>query len=365
MAGRAQHPHQPGGDDAALVVVGHDGVVVADPEPAHPAREHLRVGQRVPALLRARRGGEPVVELDEDGAGQVAAVVLGPARAPVEVPADVGEHELAEVGGGPGGVDDGSDHRPRLDRPQRERVRGGTRLEPVRREHGRAAGAGAEPVLGQVEVQPDASPGTRSAACGQRRGPRSSSAGPSARRAGGPRREPGAGGVGERRPAHLRPVAVLLRQDVRRLELVDGGGEAPDARGAAGVGVGLTRTAAEPLDVVERRPGSASRSAEPRQRDGPARPRARRRRRRRSRPPSARASAQVRDGRPMSERRRCRPACGRRAGRVAPTSITRCVQRGAARAPATRRAGRSPCGRSLSVGARQTSSRGPSSARAR
>ena len=70
-----QHPHQPRGDGAALVVVGDDRVAVADPELAHPAREDLRVGQRVASLPRARGRGEPVVELDEHRAGQVAALV--------------------------------------------------------------------------------------------------------------------------------------------------------------------------------------------------------------------------------------------------------------------------------------------------
>ncbi len=109
-ARHAQHPHQPRGHHAALVVVGDHGVVVADAELRHAAGEHLRLGQRVAARLRARRGGEAVLEFDEHRPGDVPGLVLRPARAAVEVPAHVGEHELVAVLGGPGGVDERGDH---------------------------------------------------------------------------------------------------------------------------------------------------------------------------------------------------------------------------------------------------------------
>ena len=57
-AGRAQHPHQPRGDHAALVVVGDHGVAVADPELA-PSRARTPPGRAAgggpPAGSRARR----------------------------------------------------------------------------------------------------------------------------------------------------------------------------------------------------------------------------------------------------------------------------------------------------------------------
>ena len=58
MAGDAQHPHEPGGDRAAGVVVGDDRVVVADAEPAIAARERLGVGQRMAAASRRGRRGQ-------------------------------------------------------------------------------------------------------------------------------------------------------------------------------------------------------------------------------------------------------------------------------------------------------------------
>ena len=80
--------------------------------------------------------------------------------------------------------------------------------------------------------------------------------------------QPRAAPVGDGRPAHVGAVAVLLRPDVRRLELVDRRREAPDAGGAAGVRVRLARAAAEPLDAVERG-REREPQAEPGQREGP------------------------------------------------------------------------------------------------
>ena len=70
------------------------------------------------------------------------------------------------------------------------------------------------------------------------------------------------------RPADLGAGAVLLRHQVRGLELGDGGGEAADAGGEAAVRVGLPRAAAEPLDAVERR-GDREAHAEAREREAP------------------------------------------------------------------------------------------------
>src|ERR687892_96269 len=57
--------------------------------------------------------------------------------------------------------------------------------------------------------------------------------------------------VGQGGPADVGAVAVLLGVGVGGLEPVDGGGEAADPGGAAGVGVGLAGAASEPLDQAE------------------------------------------------------------------------------------------------------------------
>ena len=77
----------------------------------------------------------------------------------------------------------------------------------------------------------------------------------------------GAVAVGERRPAHLGAVAVLLRHHVRGLQLVDGARSARRGR-RRGVGVGLARAEPEPLEPLEPA-GSAMPQAEPRQRERP------------------------------------------------------------------------------------------------
>ena len=74
-ADRPEHPDQACRDHAPGVVVGDDDVVVPDAQPAHRSRELGGLGQRVPARgrgARAVRGGEVGVEVDEDGARQVA-----------------------------------------------------------------------------------------------------------------------------------------------------------------------------------------------------------------------------------------------------------------------------------------------------
>jgi hypothetical protein len=74
--------------------------------------------------------------------------------------------------------------------------------------------------------------------------------------------------VGQGGPAHAGPAAVLLRVEVRRLELLHGGREAADPGRPAGVGVGLARPATEPLDPAE--PGRHGHAqADPGQRAGP------------------------------------------------------------------------------------------------
>ncbi len=105
-----QHPDQPGRDRAPGVVVSHDRAVVGDPEPGHAVREDGRIGQRVPARLRAGRAGEPAVEIHEHRARQVPGSVGVAARAAVQVPADVGEQHVAAVLPPPGKADHGPDH---------------------------------------------------------------------------------------------------------------------------------------------------------------------------------------------------------------------------------------------------------------
>ncbi|HEY2052931.1 MAG TPA: hypothetical protein VGH14_03245 [Solirubrobacterales bacterium] len=111
MPGHPQHPDQPPGDHPARVVVGDHGVVVADPERGHRGGEGLRHGQRVASGLgRVGMTDERRVEVDEDRAGDVPARVGGAARAPVEVPAAVGEDDLAPVVLDPVDVDERRDH---------------------------------------------------------------------------------------------------------------------------------------------------------------------------------------------------------------------------------------------------------------
>ena len=76
VARGAQHPHQARGHDAAGVVVRDHRRVVADPGAAHAFREHVGIRQRVAAVPRVGRRGQPAVEVDEHGAGQVAGLEL-------------------------------------------------------------------------------------------------------------------------------------------------------------------------------------------------------------------------------------------------------------------------------------------------
>jgi hypothetical protein len=110
VPGRPQQPDEPRRDHAAGVVVADDGVGLSDPHLGHPAREHLRLRERVAARLRRVRRRQPLLELDVDRAGDVPGVVRRAARPPVGVPADVGEHEFAAMLLHPDDVDDRVDH---------------------------------------------------------------------------------------------------------------------------------------------------------------------------------------------------------------------------------------------------------------
>ena len=112
-------------------------------------------------------------------------------------------------------------------------------------------------------------------------------------------------------PADLGAGAVLLRHQVRRLEVVDRGREAADAGGERGVRVGLPRAAAEPLDAAEpRRDGEAH--AQAREREAPlAVGDDLERQRQRRRPRRSRRRWRAARGRTPRRRR----GCGRRACR--------------------------------------------------
>jgi hypothetical protein len=112
VPGRAQHPRQSRGDRAAVVVIAHDRVAVADAQRAHRLRERLGRREGVAAGV-ARRRRQVALEVDPDRAGEVAAVVGGAAGAPVEVPADVAHDDLVEALRQPVGVDERREHQPR------------------------------------------------------------------------------------------------------------------------------------------------------------------------------------------------------------------------------------------------------------
>ena len=101
VPGHPQHPDESGGVDTADVVVGDHRVVVADAEQAHRLREPSGLGKRVPAGLAGRRPGQAPVEVHEDRPFDVTGVVGGRAGPPVQVPARVGDHDVAQVGGKP------------------------------------------------------------------------------------------------------------------------------------------------------------------------------------------------------------------------------------------------------------------------
>ena len=112
MAGHAQHPHQAGGDHPVGVVVGHDDVRVADAGARHALGEDLRRRQGVPAVGSTRRTGQPPLEVDEDGAREVAGGVRRARGQAGDVAADVGQDDLARVLLPPGAGDEGTDHGP-------------------------------------------------------------------------------------------------------------------------------------------------------------------------------------------------------------------------------------------------------------
>jgi hypothetical protein len=111
VADRAQHPDEAGGDHPAGVVVGDHGVLVTDPERTHGGGEILRLGERVAAgEPRVGMAGQRGVEIDEDGAGEMAAGIGIAAGPGVDVPAAVGRHHLVAVLAEPVDVDKGIDH---------------------------------------------------------------------------------------------------------------------------------------------------------------------------------------------------------------------------------------------------------------
>src|SRR5690606_5219741 len=112
--GRAEDAHQPdeaGGGGAPGVVVGDHRGVVADAQPAERGGEVLRGGQRVPAALRGRGGGEGPVDVGPDRGGPVPGEVGVAAGAAVQVPADVddggGLRTLGQAAAEQVGGDDG------------------------------------------------------------------------------------------------------------------------------------------------------------------------------------------------------------------------------------------------------------------
>ncbi len=90
VARPAQQPPGAGGGPALSPVVDHDRGVLADPRPAHHGAEGLRVREGV-AAAAARRSGQLRVEVDEDGTGEVARLVVGAAVRTTQLPADVQE----------------------------------------------------------------------------------------------------------------------------------------------------------------------------------------------------------------------------------------------------------------------------------
>ena len=85
VAGDAEHPHQAGGDDAAVVVVGDDGVGLTHAERGHGGGEVVGPGERVSALGRCAVRREHGAEVDVHRARHVPARPGRPAGAAVEV----------------------------------------------------------------------------------------------------------------------------------------------------------------------------------------------------------------------------------------------------------------------------------------
>ena len=101
LAEGAQQPPRPGGDRAAGVVVDDDRAVGRDTQAAERGR-HLGGGrQRMTAALGARRQRQVGVEIDPAGARDVASLIRGASRSPVEVPPGVEHFDLADVFGKP------------------------------------------------------------------------------------------------------------------------------------------------------------------------------------------------------------------------------------------------------------------------
>ena len=105
-----EHPPESGGDRAAGIVVGHDDAGVADPAARHGRGEVLRRGEWVAARSRSRRAGQVDIKIDEDGASDVAGVVRGLARTPVDVPPHIRNDEvrLVQMRREPARIDKGS-----------------------------------------------------------------------------------------------------------------------------------------------------------------------------------------------------------------------------------------------------------------
>ena len=116
MAGGPEHPHQASRDDAAGIVVRDDDGVIADPAPRHPPGERLGIGERMAALRWPACTGQPELEIDEDGARKVAALIGGATGAPVQVPPDVGQDDIAVglMSVPPFQIHHGRDHRVRV-----------------------------------------------------------------------------------------------------------------------------------------------------------------------------------------------------------------------------------------------------------
>ncbi len=96
MSEVVEHPPQSGGDPAADVVVDHHVIPVTDPGNLESIAEVGWVRQRVsPRALGGRQVG---VEVEEDGAGDVARLVADPAGTRrAHDPADVDDAELGRI----------------------------------------------------------------------------------------------------------------------------------------------------------------------------------------------------------------------------------------------------------------------------
>ena len=103
MAEVTQQPPEAGRDRAAGVVVDDHQALGRDAGQPHLGLEPGRGRERVPA---GAGGGGDRLQIDEDGARDVACVVSGPAAAAVEIPAKVDDPQvgIGRVLRQPGGV---------------------------------------------------------------------------------------------------------------------------------------------------------------------------------------------------------------------------------------------------------------------